>query len=166
MSNFTKNRLEVIFVTKMPNKFLSIKNLLFSQIIESKRFKSVETGRKTSNTAKQQKKLNVCQKLIKNTQNRLEMIYMTKDQEDVFLNSLFTKFVSKRFKSFKTRSQTTKTVKHFNSGEICLEITNTAKQDKNLKAVKNVKTDKTEHYSKMSFGMEKERKVFCYDNFN
>ena len=47
---------------------------LFKSNIDPKRFKSVETGRETSNTAKQQKKLNVCQKLVKNTQNRLEMI--------------------------------------------------------------------------------------------
>ena len=31
LSNFTKNRLEVIFVTKQQNKFLSIKNNIFSQ---------------------------------------------------------------------------------------------------------------------------------------
>ena len=72
----------MIFVTKMPNKFLSIKNISFSQILTQKRFKSVETGRKTSNTAKQQKKLNVCQKLVKNTQNRLKWIFMTNDQKE------------------------------------------------------------------------------------
>ena len=49
--------------------------------IDPKRFKSAETGRKTTNTAKQQEKLNICQKLVKNTQNRLEITFITKDQK-------------------------------------------------------------------------------------
>ena len=32
------------------------------------------------------KKLNVCQKVVENTQNRLEMIFMTKDQKKCVFN--------------------------------------------------------------------------------
>ena len=49
--------------------------------IDPKRFKSAKTGRKTTNTAKQQEKLNISQKLVKNTQNRLEITFITKDQK-------------------------------------------------------------------------------------
>ena len=47
--------------------------------IDPKRFKSAETGRKTTNTAQQQEKLNISQKLVNNTQNRLEITFITKD---------------------------------------------------------------------------------------
>ena len=78
LSNFTKNCLEVIFVTKMPIISFIQKQFVWLNI-DPKRFKSAETGRKTTNTAKQQEKLDVNQKLVKNTQNRLEIFFITKD---------------------------------------------------------------------------------------
>ena len=63
----------------MPNKN-NQKQFIWPNI-DPKRFKSAETGRKTTNTAKQQKQLNICQKLVKNTQNRLEITFITKDQK-------------------------------------------------------------------------------------
>ena len=72
----------MIFVTKMPNKFLSIKNILFSQILTQNASNQLKLAEKQAIRPNSKKKLNVCQKLVKNTQNRLEMIFMTKDQED------------------------------------------------------------------------------------
>ena len=66
----------------MPNKFPSIKNILFSQILTQNASNQLKLAEKQAIRAKQQKKLNVCQKLVKNTQNRLEMIFMNKDQKE------------------------------------------------------------------------------------
>ena len=62
----------MIFVTKMLNKFFSIKNILFSQILTQNASNQLKLE-KNKQFGQQQKKLNVCQKLVKNTQNRLEM---------------------------------------------------------------------------------------------
>ena len=81
----------------MPNKFLSIKNILFSQILTQNASNQLKLAEKQAIRPNNNKKISVCQKLVKNTQNRLEMIFKTKDQIDCVLISLFIKFVSKRF---------------------------------------------------------------------
>ena len=81
LSNFTKNRLKVIVVTKMQNKFLSIKNISFSQILTQNASNQLKLAEKQAIRPNNKKKLSVCQKLAKNTQNRLEMIFMPKDQK-------------------------------------------------------------------------------------
>ena len=65
---------------------------------------------KTTNTAKQHKKLKIGQKrqkMLKHTENSLERVFVTK-QQNHFNQKLFiyTNFVQKRFKSVKTCLQT------------------------------------------------------------
>ena len=69
----------MIFVTKMPNKFLSIKNILFSQILTQNASNQLKLAEKQAIRPNSKKKINACQKLVKNTQNRLEMIFMNKE---------------------------------------------------------------------------------------
>ena len=71
----------MIFVTKMPNKFLSIKNISFSQSLTQNASNQLKLAEKQAIHPKSKKKINVCQKLVKNTQNRSEYTFMTKDQK-------------------------------------------------------------------------------------
>ena len=66
----------------MPNKFLSIKNILFSQILTQNASNQLKLAEKQAMRPNNKKKISVCQKLVKNTQNRLAMIFMTKDQTE------------------------------------------------------------------------------------
>ena len=66
----------------MPNKFLSIKNILFSQILTQNASNQLKMAEKQAIRPNSKKKTKCMLKLVKNTQNRLEMIFITKDQEE------------------------------------------------------------------------------------
>ena len=77
----TKTRSKVIVVTKQQNKFVSIKNNLFSQILTQNASNQLKMAEKQAIRPNRKKKLNICQNWWK-TENRLEMVFMTKDQKE------------------------------------------------------------------------------------
>ena len=89
----TKTRSKVIVVTKQQNKFLSIKNFLFSQILTQNASNQLKMAEKQA-IRPNRKKPKYMSKTGEKTENRLEMVFMTKDQKECVFNSLFTKFVS------------------------------------------------------------------------
>ena len=76
----TKTRSEVIVVTKQQNKFLSIKNTLFSQILTQNASNQLKMAEKQA-IRPNRKKNEIYVKTGEKTENRLEMIFMTKDQK-------------------------------------------------------------------------------------
>ena len=77
----TKTRSEVIVVTKQQNKFLLIKNNLFSQILTQNASNQLKMAEKQA-IRPNRKKNEIYVKTGEITENRLEMIFMTKDQKE------------------------------------------------------------------------------------
>ena len=119
----------MIFVTKY-QKLSFWRKIVFMTKFFSKRFKSIKTCCLKTNTAKQNQNLKIGQKLLKHTENILERVFVTK-QQNTFLsikNFLFKPILSKNASSqlklaykhqiqpnstkTKTRSKTSKTDKN------------------------------------------------------
>ena len=77
----TKTRSKVIVVTKQQNKFLSIKNILFSQILTQNASNQLEMAEKQA-IRPLRIKTKYMSKTGEMTENRLEMVFMTKDQKE------------------------------------------------------------------------------------
>ena len=77
----TKTRSEVIVVTKQQNKILSIKNILFSQILTQNPSNQLKTAEKQA-IGQIARKTKYMSKTGEKTENRLEMVFMTKDQKE------------------------------------------------------------------------------------
>ena len=112
LSKFTKNWLEVIFVTKQRNKFLLIKNSSFNQKLIQNASNQLKpawkrqiwlNSTKTESWSKQSKTVKNNWKLIESDSHCQQP---TKNS-----NEKFTQNVLKCFKLSKTRSKTTNTAK-------------------------------------------------------
>ena len=77
----TKTRSKVIVVTKQQNKFLSIKNILFSQILTQNASNQLKMAEKQA-IRPNRIKTKYMSKTGEKTENRLEMVFMTKDQKE------------------------------------------------------------------------------------
>ena len=77
----TKTRSKVIVVTKQQNNFLSIKNILFSQILTQNASNQLKTAEKQA-IRPLRIKIKYMSKTGEKTENRLEMVFMTKDQKE------------------------------------------------------------------------------------
>ena len=77
----TKTRSEVIVVTKQQNKFLSIKNTVFNQILTQNASNQLKMAEKQA-IRPNRKKTKYMSKTGERTENRLEMVFMTKDQKE------------------------------------------------------------------------------------
>ena len=77
----TKTCSEVIVVTKQQNKFLSIKNNVFSQILTQNASNELKWP-KNKQYGQIARKTKYMSKTGEKTENRLEMVFMTKDQKE------------------------------------------------------------------------------------
>ena len=97
LSKFTKNWLEVIFVTKQQNQFLSIKNSSFNQkLIQSASNQLKLTWNQPLWPHSKKDYINV-KKLWKKPKTSFKWFSWSKNKRSMFSNSLFPKIVSKHF---------------------------------------------------------------------
>ena len=127
----TENSLKRVFVNKQQNHFSSIKHFLFKPISSKNASSQLKLAYKhqmqpnSTKTKSRSKTSKTGTKYYKTVMSKFDDQIETKK---LFNNKTFyDKICPKRFKSFKN----------------CLEITKTAKQHKNRKAVKNLKKRKT-----------------------
>ena len=82
----TKTRSEVIVVTKQQNKLLSIKNNVFSRILTQNVSNQLKMAKIQAIHPNRKKKKIYMSKTGEKTENRLEMVFMTKDQKQCVFN--------------------------------------------------------------------------------